>query len=228
MSIAEKLTTIAENEQRVFEAGKKSEYDAFWDNLQNYGNRTEYQTAFARWGNSIIEPKYPIKVSNAYELFRSCSNLTAIPDNLTFDTTASDCSIYTAFYYCPKLVRIDQELKGSGPVGVWNAFTGCRKLVSVKKLTIDATCTNDLNNTFAACESLTDIEFAGTIAANYLDMHWSTGLSKASIESLINILSTTTSGKKITLSQTSVNNAFTEEEWTTLVATKPNWTIALV
>lgn len=187
MSIAEKLTTIAENEQRVFEAGEKSEYDAFWDGMQNYGNRTEYQSAFARWGNSTIEPKYPIKVSNAYELFRSCSNLTAIPDNLTFDTTANNCSIYTAFYYCSKLVRIDQELKGRGATGVWNAFTGCTSLISVKKLTIDATCTNDLNNTFAQCTSLTDIEFAGTIAANYLNVQWSP-LTHDSLISLLNAL----------------------------------------
>mgnify|MGYP003296383754 CR=1 FL=1 len=34
MSISDKLQTIAENEQRVFDAGKKTQYDEFWDALQ--------------------------------------------------------------------------------------------------------------------------------------------------------------------------------------------------
>ena len=34
MSIAEKLTTIAENEQKVYDAGQKSEYDRFWDSYR--------------------------------------------------------------------------------------------------------------------------------------------------------------------------------------------------
>ena len=40
MSIAEKLQQIAENEQNVYDAGKKAQYDEFWDNYQNKGNRT--------------------------------------------------------------------------------------------------------------------------------------------------------------------------------------------
>ena len=37
MSIAEKLTAIAENVPKVYEAGQKSEYDRFWDAYQNNG-----------------------------------------------------------------------------------------------------------------------------------------------------------------------------------------------
>ena len=39
MSIAEKLITIAENEERVYESGKKAAYDRFWDVYQQNGNR---------------------------------------------------------------------------------------------------------------------------------------------------------------------------------------------
>ena len=42
MSIAEKLVTVAENEQKVYDAGKQAEYDAFWDNYQVYGNRENF------------------------------------------------------------------------------------------------------------------------------------------------------------------------------------------
>ena len=69
-----------------------------------------------------------------------------------------------------------------------------------------------------------------------VNMQWSP-LSKDSIISIINALSTATSDLPITLSITAVNNAFetspgaadgsTSEEWTALIATKPNWTISL-
>ena len=62
MSIAEKLTTIAENEQKVYEAGKKSQYDEFWDTYQTNGQRTNYTYAFSGlgWTDNLYKPKYPI------------------------------------------------------------------------------------------------------------------------------------------------------------------------
>ena len=78
MSIAEKLTTIAENQQNVFDAGKKSEYDAFWDAYQQNGNRRNYAFAFSgqAWGCNAFKPKYPIRFNDynvntryAYRMF---------------------------------------------------------------------------------------------------------------------------------------------------------------
>lgn len=62
MSIADKLQIIAENEQKVFNAGAKSEYDRFWDELQENGNRIHYFNAFASaiWTKETFKPKYPI------------------------------------------------------------------------------------------------------------------------------------------------------------------------
>jgi hypothetical protein len=67
----------------------------------------------------------------------------------------------------------------------------------------------------------------GTVSVSGLNLQWSTKLSKASITSIINCLSSTTSGLSITLSKTAVDNAFTAEEWAALENTKHNWTIAL-
>ena len=88
MTIAKKLQTIAENEQRVFDAGyekgkneggnteevynkgvadgKQAQYDEFWDKFQNYGNRTYYGYAFAGncWHTDLLKPKYPIVLPN--------------------------------------------------------------------------------------------------------------------------------------------------------------------
>ena len=47
MSIADKLATIAENEQRVYEAGINS----MWDSVLNKGARTNVEYLFNRWNN---------------------------------------------------------------------------------------------------------------------------------------------------------------------------------
>lgn len=61
MSIADKLTQIAENEQRVFDAGKKAEHDHFWDVFQQYGERTNYQQGFFAFRNTAnFYPKYDV------------------------------------------------------------------------------------------------------------------------------------------------------------------------
>jgi hypothetical protein len=88
MSIAEKLVTIAENEQRVYdkgfedgkaeggnteeaynkgvEDGKQAEYDAFWNAYQENGNKTIYGYSFAGtgWNSENYKPKYPIVLNH--------------------------------------------------------------------------------------------------------------------------------------------------------------------
>ena len=46
MSIAEKLTLAAENVPKVYEAGKQAEHDRFWDDIQQFGERKNYENAF--------------------------------------------------------------------------------------------------------------------------------------------------------------------------------------
>ena len=71
-----------------------------------------------------------------------------------------------------------------------------------------------------------EVAFEGIIGQD-IDFQ-SCPLNKASILSIVEHLSTTASGKTLTLKQTAVNNAFTTQEWNTLIAPKSNWTISLV
>ena len=89
MSIAKKLKTVAENQQKVydagftagqatggntdaayqagFDAGKQAEYDAFWDALQHNGADTcDYRYMFFYWDDAAYNPKYPIRSSKVY------------------------------------------------------------------------------------------------------------------------------------------------------------------
>ena len=73
MSIENKLTTVAENQEKVFEAGRTKEWSDFWDAFQMNGNRTCYDYAFGGYSNyipkweNIFYPKYDIKPINSME-----------------------------------------------------------------------------------------------------------------------------------------------------------------
>lgn len=93
MSIADKLTTIAENEEKVFTAGKTAEYDAFWDSFQNYGNKTSYWGAFAYWKDDIYKPKYTIRAASTNYMFYNST----IAD--TGDIYVNTNQLHTILYY---------------------------------------------------------------------------------------------------------------------------------
>lgn len=133
MSIAEKLTAIAENVPKVYEAGQKKEYNRFWDLYQNSGEIAGYAYAFAgfRWNDSTYTPKYPIVVSNATCMFQDC--------HITDTKVAIDIS------------------NGSGN----SIFYYASKMVNIRKLVVNENMT--FNGTFIGCIALVEIGFEGVI-----------------------------------------------------------------
>lgn len=221
------------------EVGKQEGTDAFWDLIQEFGTRKDYSYAFCRCAFDYIRPKYKViptesgmnqtfaeniylkKVESAYFDFSQAPNL----DYCGYWTFANDTGL--------------EEIEDIGipaPTKYSYTFTRCRKLHTINILRV-------LESTlffyaFSSCASLENITIEGTIGQNGMDLQYSTLLSKASILSIINALSTTTTGLTVTFSLTAVNNAFatatgaadgaTSEEWLALVDTKSNWTISLV
>lgn len=232
MTIAEKLQTIAENEQKVFDAGKKSEYDSFWDSFQNNGNRTDYKNAFfgTGWNEKNFKPKYDIRVVNGQSMFDSTTEIKDLKDILDKCGVVLDTSKATNLQYFLTSSHIEK-------VGVidttsltdikWMLYY-CPRLKSVEKVILKSDGSQTFNNAFLELYVLEDLTIEGTIGKNGFDIQGSPKLSKASIENIIGCLSTTTSGLTVTLSKTAVDTAFTETEWATLIATKPNWTISLL
>jgi hypothetical protein len=205
------------------EQGKKSQYDEFWDKYQDYGNRRDYMYgAFGGigWTDETYKPKYQVKIKNSYQCFVGC-NMTEI---LNVDTSEA-VELNATFYVCPKLLHVGVLSFESASGSISSTFKQSRKLHTIDKLILNERII--YNQMFQECNALQNITIEGTIGQNGFDIHWSAKLSKASIESIVNALSTSTSGLSITLSKTAVNNAFTTEEWNALVATKSNWTISL-
>ena len=78
MSIAEKLTTVADNVQKVYEAGRKDEHNKFWDDYISQG-KTDYAYAFAggAWNNKTFRPSKniaPYYAESMFEKFNCFSN----------------------------------------------------------------------------------------------------------------------------------------------------------
>jgi hypothetical protein len=234
MSIAKKFKIIAENEQKVYDAGKRAEYDAFWDAFQENGSKTKYTAAFAGtgWNAECLKPKYKVVpeagVYGTLRMFAFCNvfgdpiDFREIKDKFDFSNIDSAGGMFSD----AKINHITIDLSNAGKLD--DTFSSPYRYSGCNYLHITLSDKNTFSNTFAYNSALTDIEIDGVIAANGFNVQWSWKMTKASIISIINALSATTSGLSVTLSATAVNNAFTTDEWNTLIATKPNWTISLV
>ena len=236
MNIAEQILRAKEDYDAVYEAGRKKEYDDFWDTFQMNGTRAQYDNAIfggSSWYDARFKPKYDIKITgNANQVFvnskihdfKGCIQSAGI--NFTFDgiTGAQNMFQYSQIHNLPSM----DFSKATSGWALASTFESCTFLKSIDKVIVSENTTFRADTTFYGCKALEDIIIEGTLGTNGLNLQWSTKLSKASITSIINALSITTSGLTATLSQEAVNNAFTTAEWQALEATKTNWTISLL
>lgn len=243
MSIADKLTTIAENMQRVYDAGKAASggegdsfYDTFWDAYQSNGNKVDYDRAFnsSAWKDASFQPKYDIKPTRALETFAHSGIKTSeYLKKLDFSQCVY-CGSTFASSQIEELGVIDISSVVSG-WGFTGMFTNATKLRKIERFVFPKDSKTAYNYPFQGCVSLTDITIGGTIYKT-LSFQWCP-LNKASIVSIIGALSDAASSQTLTLKQTAVNTAFetvegaadgsTTDEWLSLIATKSNWTISL-
>lgn len=232
MSIADKLTTIAENQQKVYEAGQKSEYDRFWDLYQDGGNRTSYVYAFSGvgWNENTFAPKYDIKPTNATNIFsntyiRNLKNLLK-NQNVVLDMSATTAMTYFSQYGVLTHVPV-LDLRNCANLSYM--FLGNSVLVEIEKIILK----DDGSQLFGAYSfnnnaALQEIRFEGVIGQNGLNFSQSPSLSHDSLMSIINALkdySTDTSGTvwKVTLGAT--NKAkLTDTELK--IASDKGWTVS--
>lgn len=238
---------LANKVTEVYEAGKASGggdsyYDEFWDDYQAYGNRTICDSMFAgnSWTSNTFKPKYTIKPERAQHMFL----FTGITGDLV--ELCEKQGITLDFSNCTLFNNLMVNAMGITRIGVIDArkrtddgmmFYRMDALVTFEKFIVSETTPFNYNS-FYSVENLENLTVEGVIAQNNFNVQWSTKLSKSSIKSIINCLSTTTSGLTVTLSRIAIDNAFetssgladgsTGTEWLNLVATKPNWTISLV
>lgn len=104
------------------------------------------------------------------------------------------------YYFNGRDTKVDIIITGATS----RFFHSANELITIRKLIVDETVT--YGNMFNGCDNLANVTFEGVIA-NDIDIHWSP-LTRTSIESIVNHLSSTASGKTLTLNETAVNTAF--------------------
>lgn len=243
MSIAEKYTTLTEKIPEVYEAG----IERMWNSVTNNGARENYSYAFRSWGMSMdtIKPSHDIKVvGDGRSMFRNVKNtgtepidLKAVEERQGIKFDFSECTNPQYLFNGANIDTLNVvDLSNA------NATTDClyflfaeSKIRWVEKLIVSEN-TSRFYNSFYQATKLTHCIFEGVINQTGLAIPNYTLLDKESIESIINCLSDDTEGLSVSINRDVINKAFEtaegkndglkSEEWLSLVASKPNWTIA--
>lgn len=251
VGIAEYLKAIYNNIPLVYKAGGNAWKKAFWNSYQNKGIRTDYAEAFSGkgWTVEYFTPMYELHPTQSAEnmFARSvlaidlANNLTeqGIAFNMTHATNISGLFYDSDFTRVPKIT-----LGGSLTSSVWHLFSESDSLVTIDEIEL----TDDFTDAgtvvlwaqcFENCVALKNITFTGNgKITQSIDLQWSKSLTKASITNIINYLSTDSNAMICRLSLEAVNVAFesaegakdgtSSAEWTALIETKPNWSVALM
>ena len=252
-SIAEKLTTVAENVPKVYDAGKQTGHDeywsAIWDAIQIGGKRTEYASFFRYeyWNEDTFRPKYDMRLTGSSSLMfdRFGGEAKTTTKSIDLAQIFEDCGVVldtsqstnlSNFFYYSSVSRVPAISAVGCTSTIIGTFAACSKLETVDKFILKEDGSNIFRDIFLNDSSLRNIIIEGTIGHSIDFKH--SPLSKDSILSIFNALSDTITGMTLTLRLSAVNTAFetsagasdgsTSEEWATLIATKPNWTISLV
>ncbi len=242
----------AKGQTRGYEEGKQAEREDFWHNIWYQADgalKPSFRCAFSghSWEARTFQPIYPDGIikptgsAGCVEMFRYFNRDPNINNDL-FDMTDVckhfDFSECTQAYGTFENARIKNITADFGNCTTLERVCTCGSGGNVNNINLRVTdkCTN-FNNAFTYMGNLTDIKFTDdSVIARNISFAQSTKLSKESIESIINALSVSETGRTLTLSKTAVNNAFkteggttgsTSEEWLALINTKSNWTITL-
>ena len=190
MTIAEKLQTIAENEQRVFDAGKNDVFKNmdslnyfFADDLNSYyfdkiseydlSGITKAQYIFQSSKKTEIKALSLPNVTYLHGMFKNCSSLEIV------DFT--DCNL--------KKAKVLTEM-----------LYGCGALEQIKG-TLDFPLAEYASRSFQGCSSLKEIRLAESSIAVSISFADSPLLTSESVQSVIDALATVTEAKAITFNE---------------------------
>ena len=214
MSVADKLTQIAQNMQAVYEAGKAAGGGASVPNPFEYAKNLAAMYAEAVFPDGY-EPNFTSSMAMFADSVKGLRKITMnVPTNME----------HTAYYFGRNNSCIEEVVFPDGIVFksanyMFNSATALRSIygaMDVSKLTND--------NMWGGCTALEDITFIpGTIGASLTFKH-SSLLTDASIQSIIDGLADVTAGdtQQLTLHAT-VGAKLTEAQ--KAVITAKNWTL---
>lgn len=244
MSLADKLTTIAENQPKVYKAG----IEKMWDCALGNGERENFYYGFRGWSlsNDLLKVRRDVTpVGDARYMFYKVKNIGTEPINLkTIEEQSGikfDFSKVTTFASMfvdaeiEVLNVVDLSSANENGSALYNMFSS-GTLKRIEKLIVSED-TEKFYSSFYSAKSLTHCIFEGVINKSGLAIYNYVKLDKESVTSIINVLSDETSGLSVSIHGSVIDKAFetsegandgrNSDEWLSLIATKPNWTISL-
>ena len=226
MSIADKLTTIAENIPKVYDKGKADVELKFWEMLTDNGNRIHFQYAFGSSDYTGYSYVKPIKIKgNAQRIFYNYSG-TEYPKNIDFseiDTSKAYNSEYYSMWF-----RYGTNITTVPDMGI-PALPGYpdmyANMPNLHTIVIVRSNENTMfTGTFASCPKLENITFEGTIGQNISF----SGCNELTHDTLVHIIEHLkdygeTATHTLTIGSTNLAKLSDTEK---AIATQKGWTLA--
>lgn len=251
-NVADKLTTIADNIPKVydagkrvgaetneaFEEGKKEARREWWSkyvNIQPNGEGRVYSGndlfSGPGWTDDTFDLPCTINdILRADYMFQSSGriDLKGILERGGIAIQFDKCTLFQYMFYYSQVYNIPEIdcSKATNMQGMFDNNTAVTNIDAIIMPSVESNFTNMFNN----CSALENIRFKGTISQNGINLQWSKSLNKYSIKSLIEALSESGSGKTITLSFDAVFHAFTPSgrEELMAIASEKGWEVNLV
>ena len=219
---------FAEKVDEVYDAGKKSQYDEFWDSFQQNGKRTLYDTAFCGSGfnETTFKPKYDIIMKGgAYMPFAriAVKSLKKIEEenNIKIDFSGLASAEYLFHFSNIEEVGIVDLSNVTSPF--YTTFMHSTNLKTIDLLVLNKNASQTFKTgCFEGCKKLEEIKIQGKIGDNF-DIHSSTVLSYESLMSIITALIETQNLLTFTIGQRNIDKLSDED---IAIVNNKGWTIA--
>lgn len=237
MSIAEKLTTVAENVEKVYEAGinngiEQGEQDgirAMWEAIQAGGTRTDYGKLFQgqSFTKKTFKPIYDIKLTGSQGYMwtqygvdylgvlrnEGTINMKEVEEEQGIKFDFSECTNFTSAFSGGIFTELNVIDMSKVTTATDYAFYGGYINGTFEDLKLKRIerliCSETIQFKASVFQYSTKLEYIGFegVIASSIDLG-SCPLIKESITKLFNTLSATTEGKTVTLKKLAVNTAF--------------------
>lgn len=197
---------LVDGKAQGYNEGKAEGMSSFWDVFQKNGSDTgvNYYYAFA-YSDRFTDENYNPK----YDIICSKGNSPAIG----------------LFYSNQSITNTKVPIRVLGD-SLQGAFYSCKYLHTIPLLEVHEAVS--FTSTFGACNALVEIRFAGTIGKD-IDFGACKNLSIESLVSIVEHLSTTSTGKTITFSSDCITKYYiSANDFSALTHGHENWTFALV
>ena len=236
--------TYITNARQIFQFAKSFPTKA----VVNLLNATDVYQAFASWNSTtgpipVVEeltvnaPNINVASNQACmgQMFSSNQGVEKVVLNMPNESQYMNSTFASA----SNLKEVALEFSTNNIKDYASSFANCKKLKKIIGV-LDFSSATNVSWMFASCTDLNEVTFEPNTLSISISLNGSGNLFAKSIQSIINGLSASVTGKTLTLLETAVNKAFeteeganngsTEEssEWFNLIATKPDWTITLL